>query len=424
MDNYEKKLQDLFNENIELPHKYKCMVRNTLEDIKKRKKILINRKFFNVIATVCGCALIMTTVVFAKNYYYHFFNNNEGMDKAIESGYIEETSMKYIQSNGTEAKVENYLMDDFNLSFTIDIKLQKDIDVEKIARARVSNFIITDEENRIIYCDNKEIFDEYVKENNLDYSFGKFNDNYIGNGVNLYIKERDNKNNSLKLIYNLSTNKYPRSKVLNFKFLNINLSEQEINENEELVLTGEWKMNLEVPEKFYNRECIVYKVKNCSNPNINITEVAIYDTCMKFGFSLPTEKIYNDGDSEEEIKKKIHLKIEEQDKRREEIIKKYEGEKGEIGEEQFESFQKEYENALELFSKETYVETESGKKYYPTDSTAGNVLYSDDWRNGKITYSQSYNLTKNDATNKLKIFLRYNPNYSGQWEDICIELER
>ena len=424
MDNFEKKLQGLFNENIELPHKYRYMVRNTLEHIRNKKSISRKRKFFKVAVAVCSCTLIMTTAVFAKNFYYHFFNYNEGMDKAIEKGYIEETNMKYIASNGTEAKIENYLMDDFNLNFTIDIKLQKDIDVEKIARARVSNFIITDEENRIIYCDNKEIFDKYVKENNLNYTFGEFNDNYINNGVNLYIKEKDSKNNSLKLIYNLSANNYPKSKVLNFKFLNINLSEHEISENEEFVLTGEWNVKLDVPEKFYNRECIVYKVKSCSNPNINITDVSVYDTCMKFGFTLPTEKIYNDGDSEEEIKRKIHLKIEEQDKQRDEIINKYTGENGGIEKEQLEEFQKEYENVLELFSNETYVETENGKKYYPTQSNADDGGYNDAWRDGEITYWQTYNLTKNEATNNLKIFLRYNPNYSGQWEDICIELER
>ena len=131
MDNFEKKLQGLFNENIELPHKYRYMVRNTLEDIRNKKSISRKRKFFKVAGVVCSCTLIMTTAVFAKNFYYHFFNYNEGMDKAIERGYIEEANMKYITSNGTEAKIENYLMDDFNLNFTIDIKLQKDIDVEK-----------------------------------------------------------------------------------------------------------------------------------------------------------------------------------------------------------------------------------------------------------------------------------------------------
>lgn len=363
MDNFDRELERMFNESIELPSGYQHAVRNAFQN---RKKERVNRKTFKMLATVCGCAVIMTSAVLAKNTFHNFYNFNEGMDKAVENGYIEEPKVDYIQSNGTEARIENYLMDDFNFSFTVAVKLDDSIDASKILRSSLSNFIITDEEKRILYCDNREVFDEYVEANQLDYKFAEYNENYINNGINAYMKEKDTQTNELKIVYNLDTSgKYPKSKSLKFQFSTINLSEKpkEVSENEEIVLTGDWEIDLEVPEKFYNRESMLYHVKSCSNDKLKVTQAEVYDTCMKLKFTLPAKKIYEEGDSEEEIKRKMSLKSEEMFKKREELIESF----GEVSEENLDEFMKRDEDFMSLFgsysSRKPYVETENEKKY-------------------------------------------------------------
>lgn len=420
MDSFERELERVLNESVELPAEYQYMIRNAL---KNRKKVKINHKFFKMVTAACGCAVIVTSAVLAKNTFHNFYNFNEGMDKAIENGYIEEPKVKSVQSNGIEARIEDYLMDDFNFSFTVAVKLDDSIDASKILRAILSNFIITDEEKRILYCDNREVFDEYVKENQLDYQFAEHNENYINNGINAYMKEKDTQTNELKIVYNLNTpNKYPKSKSLKFQFSTINLSgkPKEMSENGEMetVLTGNWQIDLEVPEKFYNRESMTYHVKSCSNEKINVTEAEVYDTCMKLKFTMPVKKIYDEGDSEEEIERKMSLKSEEMFKKREELIESF----GEITEENQDEFMKRDEDFMSLFgsysSRKPYVETETGK------NISGDVGYSDSWSEGELKGSATFPLTKQEATDHLKIYLQYNPDYSGNWEEICIELER
>ena len=71
-----------------------------------------------------------------------------------------------------------------------------------------------------------------------------------------------------------------------------------------------------------------------------------------------------------------------------------------------------------LFSKSPYVETENGEKFYPTASNSEDSGTFNDYMTGLVTYWQTFNLTKYDATENLKVHLKY------KGEDILIELEK
>lgn len=462
MNNVDCVIQNILAKDLQLPKSYTEMINDTLETLPEKKKNIPTRKIQFAFATMCCCTCLTIGIVLAKDYVENFFNFNKGMDTAIENGYIEEPKTKYIEVNGTEVTIENYLMDDFNFSFTASIKLPDNIDVTKIARGRLVNFIITDEESRVLYCDNKETFDSYKKEKGLTFEFPEHNENNINNGTNWYIKEKNSKTNTLKLIYNLNTpGKYPKSKKLNFNFTNINLSEREIYENEETVLQGEWNIDIDVPEKFYNRECIVYAVESCSNPELSVIEAEVYETCMKFKFELPFKKIYNQGDNEEKINKKVAENFEKRQKIEEELKSKYmhrdyeaEAKSRELlekraeeysveskaegyitinevpiimgynSEEAYKAYKEEHHKSLELFDEDFYVQTSDGKRYYPSQDGSGENLFDEDFVKSTITYSRMFTLTKYDVTDEIEVHINYNPNYSGNWEEIVVKLKR
>ena len=132
---------------------YKSTIKNALNTKNKRKLIFYKTKAFKTFAAVCGCFVLITTISFAKTFsekISNFFNTNAGMDTAIQNGYISKPDMKYINSNNVETKIDNFLMDDFNLCFTLNIKLN-DINIKNINDINLNNFIVTDEEKRILY---------------------------------------------------------------------------------------------------------------------------------------------------------------------------------------------------------------------------------------------------------------------------------
>ena len=315
MNNIEEKIEKALSQDIELPSDYKYIIRHTLR--KRRNVEMKKNKIMKILATGCACVVITTSLVYAKdisNVIKNFFNHNKGMDVAIQEGYIDEPEMEYVNSTKTEIsttntaiKVKNMLMDDHNLSFTFSIKIDDDIDISKIHDIAFPNMIITDENNKIIYCENREVFDKYCEKNNLQYEYLNFNENYINNGTNYYIKSKSLENHTLDVVYNFYTTvySYPKSKKLNIDLTQINISESERLEGEELVLNGNWNIEFDVSEKFYNRESFVYTVTNCSDDSIDITEACAYETGMIYEFTSKDKPIYDENDEYEVKMQKI-----------------------------------------------------------------------------------------------------------------------
>ena len=373
--------------------KYQAEISNTSSKNTIRKNKF---EYFKVPIAIFCSLILMTTFTFAtsiikKDKKIKHYNNSDGIETAIEDGYIEKTNMEFINSEGTELIIDDYLMDDFNLSFTFDIKLPNEIKVNNIVKANLSDFIITDNDNNIIFCDDERLFNDFVVTNYLDYKYHEYNEKYINNGSNIYIKEKNVNNNSIKLVYNLYANNYPKSKKLYLKICNLNLFENEEIGRDGITIRENWELSLDVPEKFYNREAIIYKVKKCSDEKIYYTEAVVYDTCMKFCFIKETEKIFDDNDTEEEIHKKLYNKLEEDAEN--------------------------WRNGInQTNSSESYVETENGEKYYPVDSSTEDAGYHDRYLDGIFEYWQTFSLTKNNTSDNLKIVI----NVKGQ--EYCFEL--
>lgn len=393
----DKKIKKILSQDIELTDKYKHIIRNTLKERKERKRNYYSN-FLKLAVVGCCCMILTTSAVFAKdisNFFKNFFNTSKGMDTAIENGYIIQPNMNYISSSEIKIKIDNLLITDYNLSFTMNMKFKNNLNLEDIEKINLPDLIITDNENKVLYCENENRFNEFCTEKNLTYNYKEFNDNYINSGSNYYIKAKNYNSNEIQIVYNLTSNNFPKSKIVNVNFSEIALLNQS-DTNNLPVINGNWNISVDIPEKFYNRETISYNVKSCSNDSINITKAIVNDTCMKLELIIKEEKIYNNEDNTEDIKLKINNKLN--------VLKK--------------EFASGNVNNLELFDKNTYVETEDGIKYYPSESSSQDSGCSNDFMSGIVTYWQTYNLTKYETTSNLKLFLKYKN------ENILVEFEK
>ena len=155
------------------------------------------------------------------------------MNYIASSSTLEDEEKATILSNiKTNVKIDNFLMDDLNLSvnfdFEFDEAINETVNFNHIRNIELRDLIITDEENRIIYSKvTKDVFDEYCKKNDLPYIFGEFNENYMNNGLNSFIKYRDQATNQINLIYNMYADGYPKSKILKFNFSEILITEMD-----------------------------------------------------------------------------------------------------------------------------------------------------------------------------------------------------
>lgn len=395
MKNIENKIKTVLSDELELPLSYKQMIRTTLYT-EKNKEVFQRFNFAKMALATSACLVLTTSIVFAKDisdFIKNFFSHNFGMDTAIENGYIDNSSTDYIESNGTKIRVNRFLMDNYNLNLDLSIKLDESIKQDKILRMSFPNMIITDENNNILFCQDKDTFEKYCNEYNLNYNWEELNDSHINSGSNFYIKS--NESDTINLIYNIYAQNFPKSKKIIINFSKIMLSENEDIEQDNIILTGNWNLEIEVPEKFHGREEISYKVKNCSNDKIKITKAVVSETCTKFELEMEEESDlpYDLADDEETRNRKIDEYIEKQ--------------KNET-----------YEEFLDRRKfKNEYIENERGKTFYPSKSTDQDAGYSN-IEMKYLIYWQTFDLTKYDATNTLKVFF----NYKG--DDVVVELER
>ena len=239
-----------------------------------------------IIAITMGGIMLASGVAFgfhSEEIINYMKGLGKGIDTAANNGYIEKTNMETINQNTTVenniidnvkvgAKIDDFIMDDYNLSVKFDFEFDENIDkvinLEKIKNIELSDLCVSDENNIILYS-------------------ASYNKNAINSGLNSFIKVSSKELKKIELQYNMYTDKYPKSQKLSFKFSKIEF--QEIDKNEKTVLSGNWNINIDVPEKFYNRSEEYYKIVSSTNDRFNIYSAKLTDTGFEFGMTIKDE---------------------------------------------------------------------------------------------------------------------------------------
>lgn len=375
--------------------KSECLIE---ESSKIRKWKLENIKR-TAIAIVCSCFLLASGITAAANYekIINSFGFGKGLDKAVEDGYIAKPDMEYLESTVTiknvngdiieknaviGLKVEDFLMDDVNLNthfeIKIDEKVKKIISVSKLSDLQFGNIKITDE-----------------KGNRLD----------LESGINYFADLLDD--NRINFTYNIYNKMFPKSTKLIYEIDSMILADDKTR----IALNGNWKFEVNVPQYMYERTAIEYKVVSCDNSNFDVYLAKATDTGFEIGITIsevktlenPLEdlyKEYNNGNITWE-----ELENLEKEKRKEsEFSKQYE--------EYLHStipikIEIEDRNSEDMISRTSYIETDKKDKYFCSMSPGrkNNQNFTD---STTLDFYETFELTKKDATQKIKLRLMYN----------------
>ena len=239
-----------------------------------------------IIAISMGAIMLASGVAFGfhgEEILSYMKGLGNGIDTAANNGYIEKTDMKTMQQDTTVenniidnvkvgAKIDDFIMDDYNLSVKFDFEFDENIDkiinLENIKNIELSDLCVLDENNTMLYS-------------------ASFNENATNSGLNSFIKANSKELRKIELQYNMYADKYPKSQKLSFNFSKIEF--QEMDKNKKTVLSGNWNINIDVPEKFYNRSEAYYKVVSSTNDNFNIYSAKLTDTGFEFGMTIKDE---------------------------------------------------------------------------------------------------------------------------------------
>lgn len=427
--------------------KEKLKLNIAISEMKNEEMIAMKKHKFNFkkgLGLVACLILGMTGIAYATNLgnirekTSNFRGLGKGVDSAIKNGYIEETNMDYIKQTTSiknqeivgdnvdvQVKVDNFLMDDRNISlefvFLFGENIDEYVDITNIHNIELKDLVITDEENRnLSECIGDEVFPSSLnKEMHL-----------------------------VRLTYNIYGDDYPKSKEIHLNFGEIEITEEAptIEERKVIVLTGNWKIDLEVPEKMYTRTDEYYKVISCDNKDFEIKTTKATETGFEIGIIISNTK-----KSKKEINEEALELNEQYNKKRQEIYEKNginenssENEQARANTEVSNELRKLFmENLLNSYiidvngnyfsikdaangenhfslnypNTKSYIENSNGEMFYcsmsPSRKQKGNYL-----EGNKYEFYDTFELTKVDATDKLTVVLYY------YGEPVIIELEK
>lgn len=387
-DDFEQKLINYFQENQEVPEEIKEGVRNINLTKTKRSKPKVNLE--RIIAAILSILAMSTGIVFAKDISKFtqklFFDSKQGVETAVENGYIyveeeendEKKETEIIKSENTNTRISRMIMDDYTLDIEMMIKIEDSIDLTGVKHISFPDMIVTDDMNNILYCVNNEKIKSFCDEKGLPNDYESIKEFYINTSSNVFMKNVSEKFATIECNLTAAGNKFPISKTI---YIQLNTIEIE-KDTQNYVIEGDWNIKFTVPEEFVDRKTTIYRVTNSNNDYIDINSIyaEVYETGMRFDMSMYW------GDYEEWSKKADEI-------RKQNVLAS-----------QLINFEK------------SYVENENGEKFYSSKSSyTGNGLTTD----GMLRIWNTFDVTKYNMTDKLKVVLITIDN-----EQIIIELER
>ncbi len=187
------------------------------------------------IAVILITFIILTTgVVFAKDIISFitslFTNTTEGINKAVENGYVQNVNMDFVYDNDIGIKVDYLVMDDSNLdvSFVYDTK-----NYSKVSSISLNEYIIRDENNNVIYY----YFEDENKMNKAQCT------------ANFHIRTNEQMLNVANKFHEsilYTSQKFSKSKNLIFEIYSYNINDT--------ILKGCWIFNINLEDKIVERK--------------------------------------------------------------------------------------------------------------------------------------------------------------------------
>ena len=272
-DNLDKILFDTYEKNKDIPLSTQNTIDNTIDNIFAKKNTKHKSSFDFILKRVAilviSLSAITASTVFAKdiiNFFTSIFtNSNEGVDTAVENGYVQNVDMDFIEDNNLGVKVDYVLMDDHNLNISFVYKYMGN-DVEQITGLDFMEATIKDE--------NENLLSVLTKSMTLD--------NKVMSISSQFDNEQILDNTTIRKSLLVNANNFPKSKML---YISINKIYLNI-EDKIIDINGNWDFSIDLADKFVYRTSYKY---NCSNNEyISNVKTLLTDTSLSITLNLNT----------------------------------------------------------------------------------------------------------------------------------------
>ena len=262
-ENFENKLRTVCTEDIYIPQKFTYAIKSGLYENNRKWRFIEMKK---TIASILCIVFMGTGIVLASNSLWNHWNN-KGVKTALEYGYVQNVEMDYNIQNDLGIKLDSIIIDNSNIGIVFNYKIPSNF--KNIDNIAIKDIVIKDEKNNIIFEDG--------------------NEKSLSTG---YAEEFASENSIVKqaILLNNLNHTYPKSNNIYISFSTVNIFRNQKNIK---TITGNWNFDINVTDKFINRETIEYiagQSKDIEVISAELTSTGL-DIEMKFNFPLNAENL-------------------------------------------------------------------------------------------------------------------------------------
>lgn len=386
MKELDEKLRCIFTEEKEVPKEFSKTIQETMrakQQIKNNRKY---RKWLNVAAILLVIVLLgmATPNIYAQikwNIEYKQFENrpieygSASIKKAMEEGNEKNIEMDYIYHDNIGVRLNSLLITDDFFSINVDFVFPKETQINTDTFA--FGYAIYDEQKNVygVYegalgeIINQSYWKKLYKEEGINYNpKDMFASRPLADNLTGAMVTTSREGNIIAQATMQTPREFPKSKKLYIRIFNIGYTMTEYEQKEKRwVMTmeekfkltqAEWKLEVEVPDSFYQRETVTLKLAKDIE-----------------GFELKKLKVTETGTN---------------------IIFKMEGFL-DLVMSGMEMPQEEFEQKME---EAIYIVDEKGKRYGYLQNSNGTYLDN--------SYKAKFDITKNDLNQKFYLYVKIN----------------
>lgn len=283
MENLDKELRNIFTKEENVPEQLTKTIQKTMSKREEPKNKIIYYTIRNVAVAMAVITLlgVATPSIYAQikwNIEYKEFENRPveygmaSINQAIEQGYEKNIDMEYVYHDNIGVKLDTLMITDEFFSMNLDFVFPKET---KINTETFSYGYAVYDENKNVYgvldvisnLDVKEMlkgngyWKKLYTEENIPYNKKEIFPRTISDSTQGATVITSKEGNIIAKTSMTTPKEFPRSKKLYIRIFNIGYTMNQLSISERFELTdAEWKLEIEVPENFYQRESVELKL--------------------------------------------------------------------------------------------------------------------------------------------------------------------
>lgn len=262
-ESFENKLRNVCTEDIYIPQKFTHAIKSGLYKNDRKWRFTEMRK--TIVSILC-IIFMGTGIVLASNSLWNPWNN-KGIKTALDYGYVQNIEMDYSVKNDLGIKIDSIVLDNTNIGIVFNYSIPSNL--KRVDNIVIKDLIIKDEKNNIIFEDG--------------------NEKCLCTGYN---QEVANENGIVKqaILLNNINHTFPKSNNIYISFSTVNIFRNQKNIK---TINGNWKFDINVMNKFINRETIEYVASQSKDIEVTSAELTStgLDIEIKFNFPLNAEAL-------------------------------------------------------------------------------------------------------------------------------------